>query len=114
MGQKISAPGRQPSHVEMSGVVDTEAVGGSVASAQQDLSVQESDVIDVPLINVNETVLKQVEIGEAVEVQGGRVFTGKGLIGEIPHALRNKIKAGNYRTGIILSIDRPTVRLFNE
>lgn len=115
MGQKTSTPSRkQPPRAVMSGVATTKSTGGGAASAQQELSEQEDDFMDVPLINVNQVVLKRVDVGEAVDVQEFRVFTREGFIGEIPHALRNKIKEGNYRTGVILSVDKPTVRLFNK
>lgn len=114
MGQKISGPDKQPSQAEMSGVVEARSVGEGVGPAQEELPVQEGDFIDVPLVNVNQTTLKQVEVGEAVEVQGFRVLTGKGPIGEIPHALRDTIEEGNYRTGVILSIDTLIVRLYKK
>lgn len=112
MGQKVSTPSRKrPPGAIMSGVALSKSTGGGASFAQQDLSEPEDEFLDVYLININQATLKQVEIGTGVKVYGFRVFTIQGLLGEIPHALRDKIEAGNYHTGVVLSVDKPKVRL---
>lgn len=115
MGQKVSTPSRkQPPGAIMSGITLSRSTGGGASFVQQELSEPKDEFLDVDLININQATLNQTEIGTAVEVHKFRVFTSQGLLGEIPHALRDKIEAGNYRTGVVLSVDRPKARLFNR
>ena len=115
MGNKSVRPQHgQPNRAYPSGETNSNVSVVGVSRGGGRGSDSEQDYIDIQLIQVNATVQTRTRIGDKALLKQFEVYVRSKRLGDIPHSYREIIERDYSKSGYMVNVEVPTIRLLKK
>lgn len=115
MGNRSTGPRHgQPDRAYPSGVTDSSVSVAEASGSGGGGSDSEEDFIDIQLIQVSATTQSVTKLGDKALLRQFEVYVRSKRLGDIPHNYREIVERSYSKSGNVVNLEVPTIRLFRK